>query len=346
MVFDAPRRVLLGKVLRDVSRSFYLTLGVIPRAIRPQVGTAYLLARAADTIADTESIAQENRLVHLLSLRRQLQRKPLAEEIAAIQHDLLAHRSSAAESRLLEKLNECFALYQSFDPPDRRLIAEVVTTLMQGMENDLHRFGGKGSTLLRALETDEELDKYTYQVAGCVGQFWTKLCVSHLPALRNWDIATMIEKGIRFGKGLQLTNILRDLPRDLRNGRCYLPAKRLGEVRLQPRDLLNRESLNRLRPLLDEYLDRAMAHLEVGWQYTMAVPRRLPRLRLACVWPIWIGLQTLARIRHHPSLLDASVTVKVSRDEIYKLMARSAAFSLSDRALTRRYEKLRAEVLE
>ena len=154
----------------------------------------------------------------------------------------------------------------------------------------------------------------------------------------------MSQKGIRFGKGLQLTNILRDIPRDLRNGRCYLPSDRLQKLGIKPEDLLHASTLPTLRPLLNEYLDRALAHLDVGWEYTMAIPRRLPRLRLACIWPIWIGLETLGKIRHHPELLNAGVTVKVPRDEIYKLMVRSTAMSLSDTALNRRYAKLRAGV--
>ncbi|MCI0869448.1 MAG: squalene/phytoene synthase family protein, partial [Chloroflexi bacterium] len=47
---------LLTDLLKGVSRSFYLTLRVLPGGIREPVGLAYLLARAADTIADTTLI--------------------------------------------------------------------------------------------------------------------------------------------------------------------------------------------------------------------------------------------------------------------------------------------------
>ncbi len=342
---DTQRRELLGPVLRNTSRSFYLTLRVLPRAVRSQVGAAYLLARAADTIADTAAIPREKRLTHLLALREQLQKVPSRDEIAGIQEGVLATSASAAEKRLLENLQHCFALYRSFDPPDRRLIAEVVTTLTSGMEKDLQRFHADSAiqhTTISSLSTDTDLDEYTYLVAGCVGKFWTQMCVQHLPALRKWDMDPMSEKGIRFGKGLQLTNILRDIPRDVRHGRCYLPADRLRKLGLAPSDLLNSSTLPKLRPLLNEYLDRALDHLDVGWKYTMAIPRRQPRLRLACIWPIWIGLETLAKIRRHPNPLDSATTIKVPREDIYKLMARSAAISLSDTALNRRYEKLRA----
>ena len=54
-----------GEILRSVSRSFYLTLAVLPANVREQVGLAYLLARAAVTLADTDLIPRDVRLKHL-----------------------------------------------------------------------------------------------------------------------------------------------------------------------------------------------------------------------------------------------------------------------------------------
>src|SRR5256712_11186491 len=61
---------LLGDLLRQVSRSFYLSLAILPTALREPIGLAYLLARAADTIADTELVARKDRLAHLETVRR------------------------------------------------------------------------------------------------------------------------------------------------------------------------------------------------------------------------------------------------------------------------------------
>jgi farnesyl-diphosphate farnesyltransferase len=63
------------------------------------------------------------------------------------------------------------------------------------------------------------------------------------------------------------------------------------------------------------------------------VPRREARLRLACVWPLLIGLGTLARLRRAENLLDPAVTVKVPRAEVRWLLARSLALVWSDRGL-------------
>jgi len=69
---------LLTDLLKQVSRSFYLTLRVLPGAIRPQIGLAYLLARASDTIADTEFVPVSMRLKALDALRERFQGKSTA----------------------------------------------------------------------------------------------------------------------------------------------------------------------------------------------------------------------------------------------------------------------------
>jgi farnesyl-diphosphate farnesyltransferase len=184
------------------------------------------------------------------------------------------------------------------------------------------------------LSSDEELDRYTYMVAGCVGEFWTKMCVAHLPALRDWNVDEMCQLGVRFGKGLQLVNVLRDIPKDLRIGRCYLRVK-------DPRALLDPENFEAIRALYARWLDTAVDHLDAGWQYTMKIPRSETRLRLACIWPIWIGLMTVARLRvENP--LDPERRVKVLRGEVYGVMVRSFLTSRNDGALNGRYKSLRA----
>lgn len=69
---NPTRAFLLGPLLKGVSRSFYLTLRVLPAGMRDPIGLAYLLARAADTIADTSLIPPQQRLELLLSLRDQV----------------------------------------------------------------------------------------------------------------------------------------------------------------------------------------------------------------------------------------------------------------------------------
>src|SRR3954471_7560852 len=96
----ANSKTLLGPLLRDVSRSFYTTLRVLPRAIRPQIGLAYLLARTSDTIADTEVLPVEQRLESLQGLRERI----LGRRAAPLEFGQLAQRQTlSVEQVLLER---------------------------------------------------------------------------------------------------------------------------------------------------------------------------------------------------------------------------------------------------
>jgi len=314
----APRH-LPANLLKKVSRSFYLTLRVLPAKIRPQIGLAYLLARTTDTIADTQLVPAPERLAALDALRERI----LGKSHAPLDFGELArHQGPPAERVLLEQCETSLALLENSASADRQLIREVLDIIIGGQELDLRRFDGVTAGQVIALRTDEELDAYTYSVAGCVGEFWTKMCRAHLFPSARLDDAFLLANGVRFGKGLQLVNILRDLPSDLRHGRCYVPADGLAACGLKPEQLLQPASEPRLRPLYDTWLDRAQAHLLAGWAYTNALPRGSVRVRLACAWPILIGLETIKLLRTG-KILDPEQRIKVGRSKMREIMLRS-----------------------
>jgi farnesyl-diphosphate farnesyltransferase len=311
--------VLLGRLLAEVSRSFYLTLRVLPKPVRAQIGLAYLLARATDTVADTNAVPEPERIETL----RRMQRR-----IAGTSADPLPlnkfQTSHCRESErvLLERFEEAIRLLENFDPDDRAKIRTVLGTITEGQWLDLERFSGGSAVRIAALESDDQLEDYTYRVAGCVGEFWTLICLARLYRAARLNQAQLIQDGISFGKGLQFVNVLRDLPRDLRSGRCYIPRVRLAEIGLEPGDLLRSENEARFRPLYDEYLRHARELLAAGWNYTNALPRGSIRVRLACAWPILIGVRTLDELKSRP-VLNPETVIKVSRGEVKKIMVRS-----------------------
>jgi farnesyl-diphosphate farnesyltransferase len=322
----------LNELLKQTSRSFYLTLRVLPRAIRPQIGLAYLLARTTDTIADTELVPVAQRLEALHALRERI----LGARNPKLAFGELAQQQGLpAERMLLECVEPALAELDRLSATELKLVRQVLDTITSGQELDLRRFASRAATTqpaedkpklepqpIIALQNDAELDDYTYRVAGCVGEFWTRMCLGHLFPTALVDEVRLLADGIRFGKGLQLINILRDLPRDLRSGRCYLPADKLVETGLAPADLLSPANESKLRPLYNRYLDLAEAHLAAGWDYTNTIPRGQIRVRLACAWPVLIGLQTLQRLRVEP-VLDPARRVKITRTEVWGIVLRS-----------------------
>jgi len=317
----SSKRELLQDLLKKVSRLFYTTLVVVPANVRDQVGLAYLFARAADTIADTELIDRSRRLELLTCLRGQFLGAPVDwAQIRTIQQALGLLQQDSAERTLLDRLDECFRLFLDLSPDDRHRIQRVLATLTLGMEMDLSLFPGASVEDLTALKTLDDLDRYTYHVAGCVGEFWTDLMCAHREALANWDLQHMSDIGVRFGKGLQLTNIVKDIAHDLQKGRCYVPEMMLDEVGLKPHDLVDQSSLPRFRPVLNKLVRLAVEHLDQGWQYTMAIPRHETRLRLACMWPILSAGESLKLVMNSPDLLNPAVKVKITRGTVYQMM--------------------------
>jgi farnesyl-diphosphate farnesyltransferase len=124
---------------------------------------------------------------------------------------------------------------------------------------------------------------------------------------------------------LQLVNILRDLPGDLRQGRCYLPSDRLTSAGLRPADLLEPANEPRLRPVYDGCLAVCEEHLRAGWAYTNAWPFRHLRLRLACALPLLLGAET-ARLLHRVNVLDPKSVRKVPRSQLKGMVVRLVAF--------------------
>jgi len=323
-----------NELLKRVSRSFYLTLRVLPSSVRPQIGLAYLLARTTDTIADTELVPLDQRLSALQNLRERIlgasmppftKAHPDTSTVGTPGADfgqLAEQQSSAAERLLLEQCEASLALLSTLAPHDLGLVRTVLETILSGQELDLRRFAGASADRIVALRTREDLEDYTYRVAGSVGEFWTRICRAHVFPNAALDEASLLANSVRFGKGLQLVNILRDLPADLRLGRCYLPSAELEAIGMTPQELIDATTESRMRPLYNSWLAKAEAHLQAGWAYTNALPRGSVRVRLACAWPILIGLRTLSLLANG-NVLDPNSRIKISRQEVRRWTRRS-----------------------
>jgi farnesyl-diphosphate farnesyltransferase len=324
-----PTDTLLGDLLKRVSRSFYLSLRVLPPGLRAPVSLAYLLARAADTIADTPGRPAPQRLAQLLSWREQVAGARAAEAIDA------GSPADAGEAALMAALPEALELLRHQQPADLADIRRVVTTLTDGMCFDLQHFEHGRASAPVPLQTRAELDRYTYLVAGCVGEFWTDIAMRHRPELQAWPREARVAQGVAYGQALQLTNVLRDAAEDLANGRCYLPAELLAQHGLQVGDLLDPVRRAAARPLLLALGAQALAGYRAGAGYVLQIPASSLRLRLASLWPLMLGLASIELLLTAPGWLDPSRRVKVTRGAVYRMLLRSLPTALSSAALRR-----------
>ncbi len=308
-------------ILKSVSRSFYLTIKFLPRPLREPVSLAYLLARATDTLADTASIPAPTRLTTLRNLARVIAGELDFNAIEESLHDFAVQQTDPAERNLIENLRGCIDWLAKLEQADLVDIRAVLETIISGQELDLERFGDPMTS--RALRNAAELDEYTYLVAGCVGDFWTRLGFRHLPAFADRSPNEMTKLGIEYGKGLQLINVLRDRGADLRNGRDYLPA---DELALAP-----------LKEVHTRWLDRAEQGLHGGIDYSAALTNW--RVRFATVLPALIGARTIALLRMAG---PAAEKIKVPRQEVRRLLLRATLAAKSGSALRALFRRLLA----
>ena len=301
------------KLLEDTSRSFFLTLKILPKKIRGQVGLLYLLARIADTIADSK-VGEAEMLIESLKMYEESVKDssiniPDLEPIAKLQED-------QGEQRLLRNVSQVVSSLSKFSSADKTRILRCLKIIIAGQTLDLERFGpANDSQEISALQTPNEMDDYAYRVAGSVGEFWTSMTLAHLVRADGPKEEKMFDLGVKFGKSLQMINILRDIPSDLRNGRCYIPLDMLTSHGLNQYDLLNPENMSRFNPIFNQLMDVTESHLDEASQYIGLLPYRQFRLRGSCMLPIVIGRQTLTMLREG-NVLESTNRIKISRSDI------------------------------
>ncbi len=291
---------LTGELLKAVSRSFYLTIYWLPAEMRPGVALGYMLARATDSVADTSTAEPERRAEVLQAMGRAIDGSAGADDLATLSStlggEMAAAQANPAESTLLQRFSDCLAALATFPQDQQACIRRVLATIIEGQLWDITYFQQHSQ-----VQSDEETVLYTYRVAGCVGEFWTSLGYAALgerfcaPELRE----LMEQAGVRYGRGLQLINILRDREEDMLRGRSYLcsaPGK---------------------------WLNRAAYYMNDGLDYC----RRLRgfRLRFAAMLPALIGLKTIALLRR---TRPENGRVKVPRRAVYACMLQALWLSL------------------
>jgi len=316
-------RWLQTALLRSVSRSFYLSIRFLPAQLREPIALAYLLARTTDTVADAAQISRSVRTDTLKLLSDAIQGTASRDVVGDLLASFVSLQENTSARQLLESVPECLAWLDRTEHADRNDIRVVLEKITCGQMLDLQRFNNPQE--IRALAAAADLDEYTYLVAGCVGEFWTRLCFRHVRNFASRSEDEMLALGKRYGMALQLINVLRDAGSDLRAGRCYFPEHELSAAHLTPSQIFSEPE--RFQPIYRTWLEKAKAGLTSGMEYSRAITNR--RVRAATVLPALIGTRTLALLEvSGPAALQRMV--KVPRTEV-RAMILSLGLTLASR---------------
>jgi farnesyl-diphosphate farnesyltransferase len=330
---NSSERRLRTSILRSVSRSFYLSVRLLPARLRQPVTLGYLLARATDTVADTSKISPIVRAEKLASLSDVIQGKVPSDAVIDLAASFAPLQDNLPERALIQSLPRCLEWLEDIDPVDRNEIRAVMQKITRGQALDLQRFGNPAE--IGSLPRAEDLDEYTYLVAGCVGEFWTRLCFRHVRRFTKLSEIEMANLGKRYGMGLQLINILRDAGTDVRAGRCYFPEEELTAIRMTAAEILREP--DRFRPIYRKWREKAEEELKSGMQYVRAIQNR--RVRAATALPALLGARTLALLRNAGGTALRR-QIKVPRNEVRSIMRSLALTLASHNKIGRMFTKL------
>jgi farnesyl-diphosphate farnesyltransferase len=230
-----PSRPEIDELLQKTSRTFALTIPLLPEPTRTEIGVAYLLFRIIDTFEDATSWTPDRRVRALGRFIELLDGPPAAS--SSLVDDCLREPpiDHAGYRELLAKIPLVLGEFQNLQSGARAPIRKHLARSAEGMSRFVARADGPGGL---ELSTVQDLRDYCYAVAGIVGEMLTELFLLGRPGLEI-VAADLRSRAAAFGEGLQLVNILKDARPDAAEGRIFLPRRAsTGEIfALARRDL-------------------------------------------------------------------------------------------------------------
>ena len=273
-------------ILESVSRTFALTIPLLPANLEKVVGNTYLLCRIVDTIEDAVCIDPKTKQVLSTLFVKTVLDSSYSEEFVKESLIALLHHPNHDEKDLIKNIPRVLRVLQSFDEKQRHAVAQCVQIMSEGMSYFHVRQNQAG------LEDLKEFEKYCYVVAGVVGEMLTTVFALHSAAFAK-AISGKESLAIAFGQALQMTNILKDSPEDQLRGVSWKP-KGVDQT---------------------ELLVIAHQKLEDSLRYIYCIPKSEPGIRQFCFLAFGLAVLTLKQIaRRHQ--FQESAEVKLTRAQV------------------------------
>jgi farnesyl-diphosphate farnesyltransferase len=324
-VTSRPDLEYQAKILPGVSRTFALTIPVLPGELAAVVTNAYLLCRLADTIEDDIGLTDVQKSEFHARFVRIVEGLEPAEPFARELAPLLGERALDDERDLVLNAAKVIRVTQSFSRAERDALTRCVRIMCRGMP------AFQRNKSLAGLADLRDLDEYCYYVAGVVGEMLTELFLLHCPELEP-QRERMLRLAVSFGQGLQMTNILKDIWDDRQAATCWLPRSVFERHGVS----LDRIEAEHASPAfargLDELVGIAHAHLRHALEYSCMIPRRQSGIRKFCLWAIGLAVLTLRKIHNRPGFVSGA-EVKVSRRTVKATVLATNLALKSNRAL-------------
>lgn len=279
--------------LSTVSRTFALTIPLLPKEVEDWVGNSYLLCRITDTIEDAVYLDKELKKIHMQKFASFLSSPIGLEQWTSEICELVRSSSNDHENELMAAIPEVVGRYYSYPAEIQHILRHTVTIMAKGM-SQIERW--------EKIDSLDEVDHYCYSVAGVVGELLISLFAEHSPAMKK-TLDSQLPYAVTFGEALQLTNILKDVWDDLKRGVTWLPIKNTDP---------DRDSK------VQEYISVAYGHCLQAMEFIKRMPVLQVGIRHFCLLTNAMAILTLRNIQANPGFKDSS-EIKITRAEVKKL---------------------------
>ena len=304
----------INSILKHTSRTFYFSFSILPSYIRYMLSSAYLIARAMDSVIDSKNI-KLNVKNEFLDSFSDIYDKDFREKLLSIKKDIIIHLNGW-EKELIDKFDYIFyKLLENMDEEDRKNLKFLICGISKGMRMDISFFGDSAD--INSFKTYKDLMKYSNLIGGVPAIYWYRV---YLKYNNNIFRNNVVKSAYRIGTALQLTNILKDMSTDLKNGRCYIPQEFLLKARLKKEELLDYHNIERVREFINSVILTCVDYFDEAETFIDSIKSTEISLKLALIWPVYWAMDSLYLVSIKNPLKNR---IKISRFNVYRTLAKS-----------------------
>lgn len=319
---------LRDTMVRDVSRTFALSIEVLPAELRESIGIAYLMFRISDGIEDHAEMSVERKVALLDLWAAILAGEAKPAELVALTTDL---DTSDPESDIIQQTQQVLDWLHTLPADVQAPIVQHVYDTTRGMA----RWQRHGPYVV----DEADLDDYMHEVAGRVGYLVTDLFALYSPAIAG-QRDELMPLSRECGLALQTVNVIRGMRKDYERGWVFTPQTFMRRAGLTAETMFDPAYRTQALQVVTMLADKADRHLEYGLDYVQSFPRREHRIRLALMWPFFFAVRTLALSRSNPAVLGSEA--KMTRGEVQRIVAETHLLGWSNGWLDYMYRRLSA----
>ena len=327
---EATDRAFCVEMLPKVSRTFAISIRLLPGDLKHPVLISYLLCRIADTIEDSPTVGFNRKAELLQAFASTLNTD--APQATALRETFASPATD--EELLAREADMVLREFRRLPSEQQRAVRPWVQEMCKGMAEFACRHGRSHEARVAALSTVAELERYCYYVAGTVGHLLTGLFQGHGAGWSTARRDKLDALATSFGLGLQLTNIIKDVADDRSRGWIFIPQELCQLVGIEPAHLQDEAHREAGRAVMHQLITKAQAHLIDALEYSVTLPRRQYGIRLFCLSALYFAVRTLRLAEESDQLLDPAHRLKISRPEVHRTLAATRVVAPSNTLVT------------